>query len=82
MSNYLCGLEEGAQVTVSGTVWEFYFAATAARFGSLLLRERGLLRFRSMLHWLLADVERAIKGIGLAVVGGRDGAGPLLPRGV
>jgi ferredoxin-NADP reductase len=57
MSNYLCGLEEGAPVRFQGP------------FGSFILRPplhdtvfiatgTGIAPFRSMLHWLLADPER------------------------
>jgi NAD(P)H-flavin reductase len=57
MSNYLCGLEEGATVNFQGP------------FGSFILRPplhdtvliatgTGIAPFRSMLHWLLADPER------------------------
>jgi ferredoxin-NADP reductase len=57
MSNYLCGLEEGANVNFQGP------------FGSFILRPplhdtvfiatgTGIAPFRSMLHWMLADPER------------------------
>lgn len=57
MSNYLCGLEEGATVNFQGP------------FGSFILRPplhdtvfiatgTGIAPFRSMLHWMLADPER------------------------
>ena len=57
MSNYLCGLDEGAQITFQGP------------FGDLILRPplrdtvfiatvTGIAPFRSMLHWLLADDSR------------------------
>jgi ferredoxin-NADP reductase len=57
MSNYLCGLEEGAPVRFQGP------------FGSFILRPplhdtvfiatgTGIAPFRSMLHWLLAEPER------------------------
>jgi ferredoxin-NADP reductase len=57
MSNYLCGLEEGATINFQGP------------FGSFILRPplhdtvfiatgTGIAPFRSMLHWMLADSER------------------------
>jgi ferredoxin-NADP reductase len=57
MSNYLCGLEEGATIKFQGP------------FGGFILRPplhdtvfiatgTGIAPFRSMLHWLLADPER------------------------
>lgn len=57
MSNYLCGLEEGATINFQGP------------FGSFILRPplhdtvfiatgTGIAPFRSMLHWMLADPER------------------------
>jgi ferredoxin-NADP reductase len=57
MSNYLCDLNEGAEITFQGP------------FGSFILRPplkdtvfiatgTGIAPFRSMLHWLLADQER------------------------
>jgi ferredoxin-NADP reductase len=57
MSNYLCGLEEGAQVTFQGPFGSFILRPPL-RDSVFIATGTGIAPFRSMLHWLLADVER------------------------
>jgi ferredoxin-NADP reductase len=57
MSNYLCGLEEGAQISFQGPFGSFILRPPL-RDSVLIATGTGIAPFRSMLHWLLADAER------------------------
>ncbi|MGA2355712.1 MAG: FAD-binding oxidoreductase [Terriglobales bacterium] len=57
MSNYLCGLEQGAQITFQGPFGNFILHPPL-RDSVFIATGTGIAPFRSMLHWLLADAER------------------------
>jgi ferredoxin-NADP reductase len=57
MSNYLCGLEEGAKITFQGPFGDFVLRPPL-RDTVFIATGTGIAPFRSMLHWLLADRER------------------------
>ena len=57
MSNYLCNLEEGAQISFQGPFGSFTLRPPL-RDSVFIATGTGIAPFRSMLHWLLADAER------------------------
>lgn len=57
MSNYLCGLEEGAEIKFQGPFGNFILRPPL-RDSVFIATGTGIAPFRSMLHWLLADSER------------------------
>lgn len=57
MSNYLCGLSEGAEITFQGPFGDFILRPPL-RDTVFIATGTGIAPFRSMLHWLLADPER------------------------
>jgi ferredoxin-NADP reductase len=57
MSNYLCGLEEGATVNFQGPFGGFVLRPPL-HDTAFIATGTGIAPFRSMLHWLLADPER------------------------
>ncbi len=81
MSNYLCGLEEGAQISFQGPFGSFILRPPL-RDSVFIATGTGIAPFRSMLHWLLAERGAASGASVLAVVWGAHGSRPLLSRGV
>ncbi|MGA7561513.1 MAG: FAD-dependent oxidoreductase [Terriglobales bacterium] len=57
MSNHLCTLEAGAEVTFQGPFGNFILHPPA-RDTVFIATGTGIAPFRSMLHWLLADSDR------------------------
>ncbi len=57
MSNYLCGLEDGATISFQGPFGDFILRPPL-RDTVFIATGTGVAPFRSMLHWLLADEER------------------------
>jgi ferredoxin-NADP reductase len=57
MSNYLCGLAEGAEITFQGPFGDFTLHPPL-RDTIFIATGTGIAPFRSMLHWLLVDPER------------------------
>jgi ferredoxin-NADP reductase len=58
MSNYLCGLDEGAQITFQGPFGDFILRPPL-RDTVFIATGTGIAPFRSMLHWLLASNDLA-----------------------
>jgi len=57
MSNHLCNMEEGQEVTFQGPFGNFILRPPM-RDTIFIATGTGIAPFRSMLHWLLADPER------------------------
>jgi ferredoxin-NADP reductase len=57
MSNHLCGLAEGSEITFQGPFGNFILHPPL-RDTVFIATGTGIAPFRSMLHWLLADPER------------------------
>ena len=57
MSNYLCDLREGSEITFQGPFGDFILRPPL-RDTVFIATGTGIAPFRSMLHWLLADPER------------------------
>ncbi len=57
MSNYLCGLEEGAEIKFQGPFGNFILHPPM-RDSVFIATGTGIAPFRSMLHWLLAEESR------------------------
>ena len=57
MSNYLCALDEGAQITFQGPFGDFILRPPL-RDTVFIATGTGIAPFRSMLHWLLAESDR------------------------
>ena len=57
MSNYLCELAEGSQITFQGPFGDFILRPPL-RDTVFIATGTGIAPLRSMLHWLLADPER------------------------
>jgi ferredoxin-NADP reductase len=57
MSNYLCGLDPGAQITFQGPFGDFILRPPL-RDTVFIATGTGVAPFRSMLHWLLAEDSR------------------------
>lgn len=57
MSNYLCSLEEGAQIAFQGPFGDFILRPPL-HDTVLIATGTGIAPFRSMLHWLLAESDR------------------------
>jgi ferredoxin-NADP reductase len=57
MSNYLCGLDEGAEIAFQGPFGDFILRPPL-RDTVFIATGTGIAPFRSMLHWLLADHDR------------------------
>jgi len=57
MSNYLCGLDEGAQITFQGPFGDFILRPPM-RDTVFVATGTGIAPFRSMLRWLLAEEDR------------------------
>lgn len=57
MSNYLCRLEEGAQIAFQGPFGDFILRPPL-RDTVFIATGTGIAPFRSMLHWLLAEGDR------------------------
>jgi ferredoxin-NADP reductase len=57
MSNYLCDLAEGSQITFQGPFGDFILRPPL-RDTVFIATGTGIAPFRSMLHWLFADPER------------------------
>lgn len=57
MSNYLCGLAEGTEITVQGPFGNFTLHPPL-RDTIFIATGTGIAPFRSMLHWVLADPTR------------------------
>ncbi len=57
MSNYLCSLDPGAEITFQGPFGNFILHPPA-RDTVFIATGTGIAPFRSMLHWLLAEQER------------------------
>lgn len=57
MSNHLCGLAKGSEVTFQGPFGDF-IPRPPMRDTVFIATGTGIAPFRSMLHWLLADRER------------------------
>jgi len=57
MSNYLCDLTEGAEITFQGPFGNFILRPPM-RDTTFIATGTGIAPFRSMLHWLLADRSR------------------------
>jgi ferredoxin-NADP reductase len=57
MSNHLCNLSEGAEITFQGPFGSFILRPPM-RDTVFIATGTGIAPFRSMLHWLLADHER------------------------
>jgi ferredoxin-NADP reductase len=57
MSNYLCALEEGSQITFQGPFGDFILRPPL-RDTVFIATGTGIAPFRSMLHWLLAENDR------------------------
>jgi ferredoxin-NADP reductase len=57
MSNYLCGLEDGATISFQGPFGDFILRPPL-RDTLFIATGTGVAPFRSMLHWLLAEKER------------------------
>ncbi|MFZ1916484.1 MAG: FAD-binding oxidoreductase [Terriglobales bacterium] len=57
MSNYLCDLSEGEEITFQGPFGDFTLRPPL-RDTVFIATGTGIAPFRSMLHWLLADPER------------------------
>jgi ferredoxin-NADP reductase len=57
MSNYLCGLDEGAHITFQGPFGDFVLRPPLSDT-AFIATGTGIAPFRSMLHWLLAERDR------------------------
>jgi ferredoxin-NADP reductase len=57
MSNYLCGLDEGAKITFQGPFGDFILRPPM-RDTVFVATGTGIAPFRSMLQWLLAEADR------------------------
>src|SRR5271166_742256 len=57
MSNYLCNLSEGQEITFQGPFGDFILRPPL-RDTVFIATGTGIAPFRSMLHWLLADATR------------------------
>jgi ferredoxin-NADP reductase len=57
MSNYLCGLDEGAKIAFQGPFGDFILRPPL-RDTVFIATGTGIAPFRSMLHWLLAERDR------------------------
>ena len=57
MSNYLCGLEEGARIVFQGPFGDFILRPPL-RDTLFIATGTGIAPFRSMLHWLFAEDDR------------------------
>jgi len=57
MSNYLCNLEEGAEIAFQGPFGDFILRPPL-RDTVFIATGTGIAPFRSMLHWLLAESDR------------------------
>ena len=57
MSNHLCGLAEGSEITFQGPFGDFILHPPM-RDTIFIATGTGIAPFRSMLHWLLADQQR------------------------
>jgi len=57
MSNHLCNLAEGSEITFQGPFGDFILRPPM-RDTLFIATGTGIAPFRSMLHWLLADPER------------------------
>ena len=57
MSNYLCDLDEGAEIALQGPFGDFTLRPPAGDT-VFIATGTGIAPFRSMLHWLLAKRER------------------------
>lgn len=57
MSNYLCDLQEGAQITFQGPFGDFTLRPPA-RDTVFIATGTGIAPFRSILHWLLVENDR------------------------
>src|SRR5208283_3262738 len=57
MSNYLCGLDQGAQIAFQGPFGDFILRPPL-RDTVFIASGTGIAPFRSMLHWLLAESDR------------------------
>ncbi len=57
MSNYLCGLEEGAKIVFQGPFGDFILRPPV-RDTVFIATGTGIAPFRSILHWLLAEDDR------------------------
>ncbi len=57
MSNYLCGLDEGARIAFQGPFGDFILRPPL-RDTAFIATGTGIAPFRSMMHWLLANDER------------------------
>ena len=60
VSNYLCDLNEGAEITFQGPFGGFILRPPM-RDTVFIATGTGIAPFRSMLHWLLADQERHLE---------------------
>ncbi len=60
MSNHLCDLSEGAEITFQGPFGSFILRPPM-RDTVFIATGTGIAPFRSMLHWLLADDERHLE---------------------
>ena len=57
MSNYLCGLDDGAEIAFQGPFGDFILRPPP-RDTVFIATGTGIAPFRSMLHWLLAESDR------------------------